>query len=657
MVSYFYKQDCYTWLSDQIRRLPDSIDARTPSQWAEDKRYRPPNLTDMPGYYSFDVAPYLREIVDCMGVASPVREVDVMKGLQLGFTVGVLENAVGYYIDVVGNAPMMLITADAELAKLRLETNIVPMINYSGLDELIMSSDENNPRKSGKTDKKIEWRRGGFLLPFGAQNANKLRSMTIRILLEDEVDAWPLKIGQSGDPQKLVEGRTAATETSRKIARVSTPLEERTSRIAKGYSLGDQRKYMVPCKHCGEKQVLEWNKYSPDGVAFGLHFEAEGERVIEESVRYICRYCYGEHRNDDKEFMLSRGEWRPTVKPAHPGRRSYHISALYSPVGMMSWYAICRQWLEAWDVENDRVKDTEKLQVFYNEILGRPYRKLGDGVKLERVRMHRRPQYTSGTVPNSLAEVEAGGPALLLTSAVDVHKKHLDVQVFAWCEGSRGYSIEWLEIEGDDCRDINDQAWQVLRDLIEGRTYLGDDGKRYQITVTLIDTQYAHDTVLAFCSEYSTGVIPISGRKTPTRSAKIKEFSPYDTQLGTVAFHVTVDLYKDRVSAALRREWQGEGKQPERHLNFPGDYSDEFFRQLTVEYKAEKIDDKTGQSLGMVWMRPNNAPNHSWDLTVYNSAALNMVMYDVCVGTYEQEIVDRIQFWQYAKEGHFYEGA
>ena len=126
----------------------------------------------------------------------------------------------------------------------------------------------------------------------------------------------------------------------------------------------------------------------------------------------------------------------------------------------------------------------------------------------------------------------------------------------------------------------------------------------------------------------------------------MREFSEFETTLGTTGYHITTTIYKDRLSAALRREWSGEGLQPERSLNFPRDYPDSFFKQLTVEYKAEKIDKNTGQSLGFVWHRPHNAANHAWDLTVYNCAALDMVIFHTCKTELQLEVIDRGAFWE-----------
>lgn len=102
------------WLAEQFDGLTVELDHLTPSEWAEKRRYLPPSVAAMPGYYRFETTPYLREIVDCLSVDSPIREVALMKGVQIGATVGVLENAIGYAIDFVKTAPVMLVTADAE---------------------------------------------------------------------------------------------------------------------------------------------------------------------------------------------------------------------------------------------------------------------------------------------------------------------------------------------------------------------------------------------------------------------------------------------------------------------------------------------------------------------------------------------------------------
>lgn len=637
------------WLAAQFAALTDTLEWMTPSRWAEQKRYLPPSVTGLPGPFRFEVAPYLREPLDCLSVDSPIREVAFMKGVQICATTGILENAVGYCIDHVKTAPVMLVTADAELAKLRMESHITPMLQSSELEHLIKSADEKNSRKQGKTDKKIEWEGGGYLIPFGAQNANKLRSIPIRFLLRDEIDGWPDVVGKDGDPLKLSMDRTAAYEGSRKILDISTPTIRGQSKIDRQFRRGDQRHYYVCCLSCGFPQVLRWSHTdNATGAVSGITWETENGRLVADSVRYLCQNCGHAHTNEDKTRLLSPdngAEWRPEAVPEAPHIRSYHLSALYSPVGMQTWAACVLKWLGAWDTEHNRPKDLGELQVFYNNVLGETFELRGEKVRFETVSSHRRHAYALGQVPNKWAAVYCGGPVMLLTCAVDVHKERLSVAVFGWCRGRRAILVDYWQFEGDTSQLDDPGTWGRLRKLIEGQEYRADDGKRYRISLTLIDCGYLTDHVYQFCAEYHAGVCPVKGRDAPPKSATVKEFSAFTTPMGTVAYSVTVDMYKDRWAPALRRGWDGISVQPHGHFNAPGDATDAQLKELTVETKRERIEKSTGKRIGFEWHRPSGAANELWDLLVYNSAALDLIAWNICVGQLEGTFVNWEAFY------------
>lgn len=647
------------WLAQQFEALTSEIEIITPSAWAESKRYLGPSLTPLPGLFRFSVAPYLREIVDCFSIDSPIREVTLMKGVQICATTGVLENVIGYGIDHVRSAPMMMLTADAELAKLRMEGNIIPLIQMSGLEHLIKSQDEKNKRKTGKTDKKIEWVGGGFLIPFGAQNANKMRSIPVQFLLRDEVDGWPDLVGNDGDPLTLTADRTSAYEGIRKILDISTPLIKGQSKIEKRYLLGDQRKYHVCCLRCGFPQVLHWRKQSDQGEVSGIVWETENERLVLDSVRYLCENCGREHTNDDKTRLLAPehgAEWRPTAEAVSPHHRSYHISALYSPVGMQTWAACVQKYLLAWDPERNTPRDMGALQTFKNNVLGETFELWGERIRFDHVSPHRRHWYSFGEIPNRMAERHCGSPILLLTCAVDVHKDNLAVAVIGWCRDRRAVLIDYWRFVGD-CDQIDDPGtWGRLRKLVEEHVYVADDGKQYRIQLTLIDSGYRSDTVYRFASDYFAGVYPCKGRDMPPKHARIQEFSEFKTPMGFAAYGITVDIYKDRWSAALRRSWDGDGVQPETHFNAPLNITDAQLKELTTETKAERIEERTGKRIGWEWRRPSGAANELWDLLVYNNAALDLIAWNYCVGQREQQSVSWIDFWEVCTKGLFFGG-
>ena len=144
------------WLSQQFNGIKDHHEVMTVSSYAEANRYLPSSVTPMAGYYSFGVTPYIKEIADCMSLSSPVRVVAIMKGVQVGMTVGLLENTILYCIGHVKTAPIMALTADSEIAKLRIDQYVMPMLEHSNMSHLIQSNEgEKSSRKTGKTKDKI----------------------------------------------------------------------------------------------------------------------------------------------------------------------------------------------------------------------------------------------------------------------------------------------------------------------------------------------------------------------------------------------------------------------------------------------------------------------------------------------------------------------
>jgi terminase, large subunit len=645
------------WLSDQVLAIPTRLLRQKPSEWAEQHRYLPPSVTPLPGAYRFGVVPYLREPLDCLSVDFPIREVTCMKGSQLCFTTGVLENVLGYLIAIVRTAPVMLVTADSELAKLRLDSNMTPMLQHSGLMHLIKPIDDTNGRKTGKTDKKWEWDGGGYLVPQGAQSANKMRSTSIRVLLNDEIDGWPEEVGKDGDPMKLVRARTDFYELSRKILNISTPTIKGLSKIEARFLQGDQRRYWVCCLKCNYPQVLRFRRTKADtGETSGLVWETEQGRLVSGSVRYLCEDCGHPHINEDKVRLLSPengAEWRPSAQATSAHHRSYHLSALYSPPGTRSWEAIVEKWLEAWDVERNRPRDLGALQVFYNNELGETFELRGEKVRFETISGHRRHAYRFGEVANKFATEHCGSPVLLLVCTVDVHKDNLAVGVFGWCRDKRAILVDYKRLEGDTEQRDDPGTWGALRKIIEEQEYVADDGKRYSVKLTLIDSGYRTDHVLEFASDYEGGVFPVKGREEAPRNATIREFSEFQTKSGS-AFGITVDLYKDRLSASLRRSWDGLGIQPPGHFNAPLDATDAQLKELTVEVKREKIDKETGKRLGVEWHRPGGAANELWDLYVYASAALDIICFNVCRGELELDFMNWPAFYEHCEHGAYF---
>ncbi len=648
------------WIVSEIEGLTDEVVHVKPSDFNEANRYLPESVTPIPGYIRYDVNPFMREIIDCYDIDSLIREINLMKGVQITFTT-LLESVMLYIMAHVKTVPMMYMTADKELALARIENNIIPMINQSGFGHIIRSSDEASTKKTGKTKDHLQWEGGGYMMPVGARNADKMRAHSIMIMLKDELDAWPDTVGKDGDPDVISDDRCAAYWERRKIGRGSTPLIKGRSKIYKAYKRGDQRKYMVLCLSCGYPQHLRWETVDKEtGAVSGFTWDMEAGQLIHESVRYLCKNCGHGHYEHDKERLFSEdhgAHWLATARPVEPFIRSYHLPAMYSPIGMQPWYKCVSSYLQGFDPIERKVRDITKYQVFYNNILAEPFEIMGSKVRFTSVSAHRRAVYRLGQIPNKYAMQHCGSPILFLTCEVDVHKTNLAVTVFGHARDNRCFVIDYWRYETatgeDDCSEIGSPVWGRLRELIEEKEYVADDGKRYKIINTLIDAGYANDTVSNFCADYSSGVYPILGRDRPSKNQTIKEFAEFTTQSGTVGYRILVDHYKDRMAPVLRREWVEEaGLQKSYHFNAPVDITDKQLKELTVETRREKIDANGNTSY--FWYRPGNARNELWDLLGYSYAAVDIIAWRICVQHFELESVEWSRFWDYLEAEKLY---
>lgn len=643
-----------SWAAEMAAEIIDNIPHVTPVDFNEATRYLPNSVSDIPGPFSFSLTPYMRELVNNCDQRVNVQETNLMKGVQIGYTT-MLECVLLYYVAHVKTRPCMLISADRELVKGRIENCILPMLEQSGLSDLIRSSDEGNSRKTGKTANHLQWEGGGFLIPGGANNADKMRMWSILLMLKDEVDAWADVVGKDGDPDKLTDARTDTFPHTKKIYRGGTPLIKGSSKIERRFAEGDQRLYFVPCKHCGHMQPLKWQRINQEtGQVSGFVWDLDDDGLLlTDTVRYLCESCGGAHYEHDKPVLFAAengAEWRPTAKPARRGVRSYKLPAFYSPYGFRPWHQCVSEYLEAFDPVARKVLSIGKYQVFYNNVLGEPFELLGAKLKFETVSAHRRTSYLLGEVPNRYAAQHSGSRILFLTCSVDVHKSNLAVSVFGWTAGKRCYLVDYWRFETDgDCAELSEKPWQDLREVIDEKIYTADDGSQYRVAMTLVDSGYNNATVVEFCSAYAAGVYPILGRDRPAKAATLKEFSEFTTQAGTVGYKIVVDHYKDQMSTYLRREWQeGDvfGVQKKGHFNAPINLLDKPLKELTVESRRKKTD--PNGVVSYYWHRPQSVDNELWDLLGYGFAAVDMTAHSLCIQYFEQEAVDWGEFWEFA---------
>ena len=239
--------------------------------------------------------------------------------------------------------------------------------------------------------------------------------------------------------------------------------------------------------------------------------------------------------------------------PEHAGLgkvRGYHLSALYAPLGWMSWGEIAKQFVES-------EKDPDKYRVFVNTVLGETWAQRGDAPEWEGLFL-RRDVYATGTVP-------MGG--LFLTAGVDVQKDRVVFEVVAWGRGKRSWSIDYGEIPGDTA-DLEHGPWQQLDELL-ARQYPHASGVPMPIRMLAVDSGYNTQTVYGWTRKYPMNrVIAIKGQD----HGGVLIGSPSSVEVfvngrkskrGGRVWPVCVGLAKSELYGWLRLEVPTDGSEPE----------------------------------------------------------------------------------------------
>ena len=617
-----YQQAEVAWLLEQIEDLTDERLTLKVSEVAEKRRILPKG-TPFPGAWNNEKTPYLVEFMDDISESSPIEVSVTMKGHQLGYTAGI-ENGIIYIIDNAP-APNLYTTATDPLGKEWSENRFDPMIEQSGMQNLIFS--QSTKRGSKKTGDKTLLKEfpGGRIKIAGYGSTAAFRSSSYRYFFGDEIDEASLDLKKQGNALEQAEGRTSAYKAKRKIILFSTPIEIDLSNVYYAYLLGDQRKYYVPCPHCGFMQELKFKH---------LKYARDKNGLLEvDSVRYECQGpdCEDFFYNYHKAEMYSSGrcEWRPTAKAKRANYRSRHMSCLYSPPGMITWADIVQKHIDA--IESN---DPGKLKTFETLYLGWPYQEKGEAPEFRKVISHRS-IYKSKSVPDGV---------LFLTLGGDVQGDRLELEICGHGRRYKTWSIDYVVIPGDT-KTVTKGAWPKFREMFMDGEFVYAGGKgRYAPLMAFIDSNYRTDTVVEFC-ETLPGLFPIIGQdkfSNPQKKFQINQLP--GSNLMTV--RIATNYHKDIVYNSLRTESVPGEETPTGYPAFPYNYDDNYFKMLNAEYKRGR---RKGNRIEYEYYCPQGKPNESLDCRTYNIAAREVLYYLTMENTlaeaveqYEQQVKRKI---------------
>ena len=219
------------------------------SEWADEYAYLSAESSAEGGRWH--TLPYQKAMMDA--ITDPkIEQVTVMKSARVGYS-KILNHIIAYHIhqDPCG---IMVVQPTIEDAAGYSKEEIAPMIRDTKVLTNLVSDAKTRDSNNTILQKQFP---GGVLSLVGANSARGFRRVSRRIVLFDETDGYPASAGTEGDQIKLGIARTQYF-WNRKIVAGSTPTIKDFSRIERLFEQSDQRRYYVPCPHCGHMQYLRW---------------------------------------------------------------------------------------------------------------------------------------------------------------------------------------------------------------------------------------------------------------------------------------------------------------------------------------------------------------------------------------------------------------
>ncbi len=553
----------------------------TVSQWADKHRILSSKQSGETGQWRTSRNPMLREIMDALSDHSTVREVAIMKSSQVGITEASV-NWIGYIIEHAHYPAMVMMPTLESLATWKAQ-KLNPLLTDTQCVKEILGGIRS--RDSANSKEMIDYP-GGILFLAGGNSPNSYAQKSVRFLMMDDLDRFPMMVGDEGDPVELARSRVKSFPRY-KILLASTPTLKGASLIEREFEAGDMRRFHLACPHCGERIVLRWSNVKADAALT--------------SAWYQCEYngcCIEEHH---KPVMLAGGVWVPD-RPEVKNRRSYHISALYTPIGLGP------TWLDLM-IQFKRIhKDPQQLMTFINSNLGESWED-----QTEKLKPHdlskRAGGYIAGIIPPG---------CLAITMGIDTQDKWIEYTRLGWGADGKHWIIEHGQIVGDTASVA---VWNELEAEIH-KPMVNSYGQTIKLTAAAIDSRgHRTENVKDFVMRTTLKVRVYSVQGSTTRIGRaIAQAGSYPNkdQRGKVVRHgycvwnVGTEHCKDFIFANLAAD--GERSEGERVFHFPEGLEDTYYDGVLSEtYDPEKK--RYVQRLGARYKR-----NEPLDTLVYGWA-------------------------------------
>lgn len=505
--------------------------------------------SQFPGPYNRRNFPYFDEVLRALSPDDPCRIVTLKCSAQIGKTA--MANIFLGGTMLMDPCDFLFVHPTEENArrwsklKLRLLLRGTPC-----LDELF-------PEKSRDGADSVfmkEHRDGlGSILISGANSPASLSQVTMPRQVHDDLAKWEKNI--AGDPERQADSRSGSVEFA-KILKTSTPLVMPGCRITKSFNDGSQEVPLVPCPHCGEMQVLEW-----ENMLAGLDPEKPDD------AHFTCVACGAQIDEHHRPQMLAGLKWHAHNPAAANYHRSFYIWGAYSL--LKSWSRIAHEWLSA-------SGDSAGEQTFLNDTVGKAWETRGEAPPWEALRDRAaKSHYARGTVP-------AGG--LVLSLGIDCQVDFVACHVVAWGREFRRFVVDYFTIPGH----ISDEKCRArLSDLL-AQTWPNAAGNRVTLDMAAIDGNAFTEDVWDWARRHPKHrVIMMRGGNNDNAPRIARVRRERNERTGRLLkwagrfFNVNVSIMK----MALYRDLAKDDASQKGGVSFPTGLDDAYFQELTAEHR------------------------------------------------------------------------
>ncbi|MCL1827135.1 MAG: phage terminase large subunit family protein, partial [Candidatus Cloacimonetes bacterium] len=204
------------------------------SEWAEQYRVLSSSGSAEPGPWRNNRTPYLVEIMKELSPRGKHREIVFMKSARLGATESGI-NMMLYNMHI-NPCSMLYLLPSEQLCRKLSRANITPSIEMC---EVVKN--KINKKTGNAILEKVYT--GGMTTMVGSNSPNAFSTIGYPVVVADEIDRFPVSVGDEGDPIALIKNRLD-TYVRGKLYCLSTPTTKQASVIAKLYEDSDRRKYL-----------------------------------------------------------------------------------------------------------------------------------------------------------------------------------------------------------------------------------------------------------------------------------------------------------------------------------------------------------------------------------------------------------------------------